>query len=130
MRRYYAEDGYPFAEAESRRVLASLLANPHFGHLWVAAENEHVVGYLAVTLGFSLEYRGRDAFVDELYLDEGSRGHGLGGEALAVAEAYCRAHGVTALHLEVERHRGAAREIYLRAGFEEHDRHLMTKMLG
>lgn len=129
MRGYYAEDGYPFSEAESRRALASLLANPHVGRLWVADENERVVGYLAVTLGFSLEYRGRDAFVDELFLEEASRGRGLGGEALALAEAYCRELDVRALHLEVERHRGAAREIYIGAGFEEHDRHRMTKML-
>jgi GNAT superfamily N-acetyltransferase len=127
MRRYYAEDGYTFVEADARTSLALLLSDPHLGRLWIAEEGGRVVGYLVVTLGFSLEYRGRDAFLDELYLEEGTRGRGYGGEALALAELYCREQGVRALHLEVERHRPAARKLYARAGFEEHDRHLMTK---
>ncbi len=88
-----------------------------------------VVGYLAVTLGFSLEYRGRDAFIDELFIEPGSRGLGLGREALEIAERYCRECGVRALHLEVERHHQSAFELYRRTGFEDHDRYLMTKWL-
>ncbi len=48
---------------------------------------------------------------------------------MQIAEAYCREHGVKALHLEVERHRQSAYELYRRAGFEDHDRYLMTKLL-
>lgn len=129
MRLYYAEDGYPFAEAEARQAALRLLQNEHLGGLWVAVEEHGVVGYLAVTLGFSLEYRGRDAFLDELYIAEESRDRGLGREALALAEAYCREHGVQALHLEVERHRKKALALYRRNGFAEHDRFLMTKRL-
>jgi len=47
-----------------------------------------------------------------------------------VAEAYCREAGVTALHLEVEAHREAARALYHRFGFEAHGRQLMTKWLA
>ena len=82
-----------------------------------------------MTLGFSLEYRDRDAFIDELYIAEHSRGMGLGREGLAVAEAYCRDRNVKAVHLEVEAHRVPALELYRRAGFEPHQRHLMTKWL-
>ena len=129
MRRYYAEDGYTFVEIDARASISLLLADPHLGCLWVAEESGRVVGYLVVTLGFSLEYRGRDAFLDELYLEEDTRGRGYGGEALALAEAYCLERDVKALHLEVEHHRPAARKLYARAGFEEHDRRLMTKTL-
>lgn len=129
MRRYYTEDGYPFAEAEARDAVLNLIREEHLGRLWVAHEADCVVGYLAVTLGFSLEYRGRDAFIDELFIAEEYRGRGLGSEALAVAEAYCHALGVKALHLEVERHRAAAQALYRRVGFVPHDRHLMTKWL-
>ena len=89
-----------------------------------------VAGYLAVTLGFSFEYRGRDAFIDELYVSEIYRGQGLGREALDVAEAYCFEKGVNVLHLEVEPHRETAHELYRRVGFEDHDRILMSKWLG
>lgn len=129
MRRYYAEDAYAFAEDEARQAALALIHDERLGRLWVAEVEGRVVGYLAVTLGFSLKYRGVDAFFDELYIAEGSRGRGLGTDALATAERYCRSRGVKAIHLEVERHRTAALAIYRRAGFEDHDRYLLSKRL-
>ena len=126
MRRYYAEDGYPFDDAEARRALRELIETDSLGRVWVAEDAGAVIGYLAVTLGFSLEYRGRDAFIDELYIATDHRGRGLGREALNLAQRYCREQRVKALHLEVERHRAAAREPYRRVGFEDHARGLMT----
>lgn len=129
MRGYYAEDGYPFGEAEARAALLALIGDERLGRLWVVHEREELIGYLAVTLGYSLEYRGRDAFVDELFIAAGHRRRGLGREAMEIAEAYCREIGVRALHLEVERHRQPAAALYERAGFESHDRRLLTKRL-
>jgi GNAT superfamily N-acetyltransferase len=129
MRQYYAEDGYEFDEMAARRALLDLIRDERLGRLWVA-EIESIVGYLAVTLGFSLEYRGRDAFIDELFVEQSSRGIGLGREALAIAESYSRDAGVRALHLEVEPARKAARGLYRATGFEVHSRYLMTKLLG
>ena len=129
MRRYYAEDGYSFDETGARRALRELIEKETLGRVWVAEDAGDVIGYLAVTLGFSLEYRGRDAFIDELYIAADHRGRGLGREALEIAQRYCRDQGARALHLEVERHRTAARELYRRIGFEDHDRGLMTLWL-
>lgn len=129
IRTYYTEDGYPFDRALTEIALSDLIADERLGRLWVTCDGDRVVGYLAVTLGFSLEYRGRDAFIDELYITESHRGSGLGREALQLAESYCRHNGVTALHLEVEHHRESARALYARSGFESHDRFLMTKLL-
>jgi len=129
MRQYYAEDGYPLLEPEARAALRDLTRDERLGCVWVAELHGRVVGYLAVTFGFSFEYRGRDAFVDELFIREEARGRGLGREALEIAEAFCRAHGVKALHLEVERHREHAVELYRVTGFENHERYLMTKRL-
>ena len=78
MRAYYREDDYPFDEALAARAIRELLANEQLGWLWVIESNHEIVGYLAVTLGFSLEYRGRDAFIDELYLRPEARASGLG----------------------------------------------------
>jgi GNAT superfamily N-acetyltransferase len=130
MRRYYAEDGYPFVDAEARAATEELIRDENLGRLWVARSDNGLCGYVAVTLGYSLEYRGRDAFVDELFIAEGSRGQGLGREALSVAEAYCRRRGVRALHLEVEHHREPALELYRRLGFADDGRRLMTKWLS
>ena len=130
IRRYYDEENYPFAEVETRQAVNELIRDEHLGRLWVADEQGHIVGYLAVTLGFSLEYQGRDAFIDELFISEDARGRGLGREALLIAETYCRRLGVRAVHLEVEPHRERARKLYRQTGFEDHARSLMTKRIA
>lgn len=130
MRGYYAQDGYPYVDSDARAAAFALILEPHLGRLWVTCDGERVVGYVAATLGFSFEYRGREAFVDELFIAQSHRGRGLGREALEVAEAYCREMGVNAMHLEVERHRQQALELYRRRGFEDYDRYLLTKWLG
>ena len=87
------------------------------------------MGYVVLTLGYSLEYHGMDAFVDELYVAPNERGHGLGKRALALVETGCRKLGVRALHLEVEQNKLAAQELYRKWGFSDHRRYLMTKVL-
>ncbi len=129
MRCYYAEEGYTFVESASRQAVMELISDEKIGRLWVAEDSDGMVGYVAVTVGYSLEYQGRDAFVDELFIAARGRGKGLGREALAMAESYCRLRGVRALHLEVEHHKEAALELYRNTGFEDHERRLMTKWL-
>jgi GNAT superfamily N-acetyltransferase len=79
--------------------------------------------------GFSLEYRGRDAFVDELYVRPDRRDRGIGSRILDAMEAECRRRGIVALHLEVDHDNPDGRRLYLRRGFADHARHLMTKWL-
>lgn len=126
---FHAEDGYPFREEETRVNLLRLLGDPQLGRLWVIDEAGALIGYLVLGLGFSLEFRGRDAFVDELYVVPSHRGRGLGKQALALAEATCRELGVRALHLEVERGNEEALGLYRKTGFVDHDRYLMTKWI-
>ena len=129
-RAYYGDDGYPYGESSLRRTWGRLLADPELGRAWVAEGPSGLVGYLVLTVSFSLEYRGRDAFIDELYLVPSHRGQGLGPRALALAEQACRELGVTALHLEVERANLRAQALYRRQGYVDHDRFLMTRQIS
>jgi GNAT superfamily N-acetyltransferase/heme-degrading monooxygenase HmoA len=129
MARYYGEDGYPFDAAAARRAARELLRDPALGCVWVMRDGAEIVGYAVLALGWSLEYRGRDAFLDELYVLPGHRGRGLGARVLALVQETARALGVNALHLEVERDKPAAAARYRGAGFVDHDRCLMTKWL-
>jgi ribosomal protein S18 acetylase RimI-like enzyme len=130
MREFYSFEHLPFDEPRGRAALGRLLGDPGLGRAWRIEAGGHVAGYLVVTFGYSLEFHGRDAFVDELYLREEFRGHGLGRRAIEVAEAECRASGIAALHLEVERKNTPAQAFYRRMGFADHDRYLMTKRLA
>ncbi len=126
----YAHDALPFDAPAHRDALVRLLAEPARGRVFlVAADDGAVAGYAVLTLGYSLEFRGIDAFVDELYLSPPYRSRGLGRAALAFLEETSRSLGVSALHLEVARPNRRAQDVYRRAGFVDHDRYLMTKRL-
>jgi len=130
VQQFYAHERIAFDEARVRAALAALIDAPALGCVWLIGRGAAVVGYLVVTFGFSLEYGGRDAFIDELFLLEAERGQGLGSLALAFTADHCRAHGVRALHLEVDRLNTGAQRLYQRRGFSDHDRYLMTRPLG
>jgi ribosomal protein S18 acetylase RimI-like enzyme len=129
MRAFYTELGESFEERRSERALRALLAEPSYGTAWVFREEGHAVGYLVVTHGYSLEFDGRIAVVDEVYTVPEMRGRGLGARALVLAEEHCRRHRISALRLEVHQENRRALALYERNGFEAHDRYLMTKWL-
>jgi hypothetical protein len=65
MRRFYESDRYPFDERIAIAALERILADTTLGQVWVITEKETPIGYIVLTLGYSLEYGGRDAFIDE-----------------------------------------------------------------
>ena len=127
---YYASENYAFEAGAAGRAIDELLADPARGRLWVADDAGVVVAYLVVAFSHSLEYQGRDAFIDELYVAPSHRGGGIGRTALSPAEDACKAAGVRMLHLEVERDNATARQLYRRVGFVDHDRILMSKRIA
>lgn len=129
MRGLYAHERIDFDEPAARGALAELLEDDSRGVAHLILLDGEVAGYLVLTFGFSLEFGGRDAFVDELFVREEFRGRGAGKAALRLAEEVCRARGVRALHLEVERANEDAQGLYRRAGFVDHDRYLLTRRL-
>lgn len=128
-RDFFAEDHYPYQEEETRANLALLLSDPGLGRVFVLEEGGIPAGYLVLTFGFSLEFSGRNALVDELYVAPGHRGRGHGTRALAAAEELCRELGIRALHLVVERYKEDAQTLYRRMGFVAYERNVMTKTL-
>jgi GNAT superfamily N-acetyltransferase len=130
MRALYAFDHLPFDENIARAALEGILRDHSFGYVWLIQVDGAAIGYVVLTLGYSLEYHGRDAFIDELYIRESHRGHGIGSKTLQFVEDACRALGVQALHLEVERTNTGAQTVYRKAGFVDHDRYLLTKWIG
>jgi len=58
---------------------------------------------VVLAFGFSFEYKGRDAFIDELFLKEAYRKKGIGGQTMRFVEQQAKELGVHAIHLEVEK---------------------------
>jgi GNAT superfamily N-acetyltransferase len=128
-RAFCRHEHLPFAEGAARTALDHLLANDSLGMVWLIHLGGAPVGYVVLSFGYSLEFDGRDAFVDELYVEEGYRGRGVGGLALRLAADTCHTLGIRALHLEVDRENHRARAVYEKAGFEDRNNHLLTKRL-
>jgi ribosomal protein S18 acetylase RimI-like enzyme len=118
-----------FDEGEVRTAFEKFLVDRELGQAWLLWLGEKLVGYVILTLGYSFEFRGRDAFIDELYIEPEFRRTGLGRRAMEFVEEKARAMGVNALHLEVDRGNDAALELYRRAGYADQGRYLMTKWL-
>jgi ribosomal protein S18 acetylase RimI-like enzyme len=118
-----------FDEAAARASLRKFRSLPAFGGVWMLCEGNKAVGYIVLTVGFSFEFHGHDAFIDELYVDAAYRRRGYGRKAVTFIEEQAREMGVNAIHLEVDRGNDSAFELYRRAGYTDHDRFLMTKWL-
>ena len=118
MTRLYAEEWLPFPRGSSA-ALDLLMREPSLGRCLVLWEGARPLGYLVLGFGFSLEFGGRDDFLDELYVIPAARGRALGKQALDRAIQVCRAEGIGALHLEVGRQNAAAQHLYRSAGFRE-----------
>ena len=130
MREFYAGEKLEFDERVLRRVLDELWDAPLHGEAWIARAGDEPVGYGVLCCGFSLEYGGRDAFVDELFVRPEWRDRGIGALLLDAMEASCRSRGISALHLEVDHDNPNGKRLYRRRGFVDHERHLMTKRLN
>jgi len=129
VREFHAVERLAFDEALDREVLRHFLTDESLGQAWLIQQNDRVIGYIVLTLGYSLEYRGRDAFIDEFYLQSQYRGQGIGTHTLVFAEDICRSLGIQALHLEVDMDNPDAQRLYHRVGYDRHDRFLMTKQI-
>ncbi|HEV2103702.1 MAG TPA: GNAT family N-acetyltransferase [Candidatus Acidoferrum sp.] len=130
LRRMQADDPWsePFHEPTVRANLAELLQNPAFGIAYIVREESVAIGYLVICFDYSLEYRGKGAWIDELFVEASHRGKGIGSQLLDLAETVSREHHAKVLHLEVN-HGNPAIELYRRRGFVEHERYLMSKAL-
>jgi GNAT superfamily N-acetyltransferase len=127
MRQYYAFDGHAFDEPKARTALMNFLREPALGLAWLVFDGETPVGYIVLTLGYSLEFLGRYGFIDEFFLAESHRSRGWGRKAMEFVEDYARSQSVRAIHLEVVRSNHNALEVYRKLGFHDHEHRLMTK---
>jgi GNAT superfamily N-acetyltransferase len=117
-----------FDETRVRSSLAELLQNPVYGLIYLISDDNRAIAYLVICFDYSLEYRGKGAWVDELFVEPEHRQQGIGAYLLDLAESASREHSAQFLHLEVG-HGNRAVELYRRRGFVDHNRYLMTKPL-
>ncbi|MCK6624392.1 MAG: GNAT family N-acetyltransferase [Anaerolineae bacterium] len=115
-------------QASSRAALGQVINDDSLGRIWLIETDHQPVGYVVVTFSYSLEFHGRDALLDELYLRPSAQAFSK--PSLKFAQAQCQALGVNALHAEMERANTQAQNLYRAVDFEDDDSYLMTKWLN
>jgi len=130
MHSYYAFDGHGFDRDKARTALLGLLRDERFGRAWLVLDGSQTAGYAVLCFGYSLEWLGRDAFVDELFLKEQYRGCGWGRQTLAYLEDAARKDGIRALHLAVTATNASARNLYTQVGFHQHTSTFHSKWIA
>ena len=104
----------PLAIADLERIVSSTTC-----HLLVARSDDVIVGALTLVI-FAIP-TGVRAWIEDVVVDEGSRGTGVG-EALSIAAIdEARRRGVRSIDLTSRPSREAANALYRKLGFEQRD---------
>lgn len=128
-REFWLEAGFAHEERQ-RKALHRLAESPDLGKVYVIDFNGSEVGYAVLCWGFSIEFGGRDAFLDEFYVVADHRKRGIGAQALELLAEAAKTEGCAALHLEVMPGNERVLDLYGRAGFKTRRSQLMSRMLG
>jgi len=126
----YISENTVYRESEVNSALAALIGDTSNGGCWIFVSEGGIAGYMIIGSAFSVEFGGKTAFIDELYISEDYRGKGIGKTALKFAEKFAKEKGYKYLRLEVELSNTIAQKIYRANGFKEHERYIMTKKLN
>ena len=125
----YKESGYPYYHEASVAAFRRLISDPALGRIWLLERDSVVAGYIVLAFCFSIEYGGRDAYVDDLYVRKPFRRSGLARLGLETLIDDCRRRSVRAISLEVEPKNVGAKRLYAKTGFGHNRRQLMTLRL-
>jgi len=130
MSKLYASVGSAWSADCARMAIDGLFSQPTFGGIWLIRMEEETVGYLVLTVCYSLEFHGRYGLIDELYMEEKWRSRGIGAQALRFADDQCRLWGLKEIRLEVARTNLRDLAMYERNGFVMNNVHLMSREIN
>ncbi|MBD3663406.1 GNAT family N-acetyltransferase [Sulfitobacter aestuariivivens] len=121
---FHAEEGIETTHEDRQAGIAPLLDGIPHGAAYLIGPPRAPIGYIVVCFGWSVEFGGLDAIIDELYIRPGVRGRGIASEALIALPRALSQYGLRALHLEVDKTNTAAIKLYRRAGFQPRDNYM------
>lgn len=122
---YHAFEAINMTDAHRKQAVSNLLSNQSLGDIWHISLDNQSAGYLALTFGYSIEFGGKDAFIDEFYIRPQFRGQGLGTQALRFIKTATKSHNICALHLEVARDNQRAQRFYTQAQFQARQQYML-----
>lgn len=122
---YHQFEDIHMTDESRRQAVLCLLSDSSLGGVWLIVVDAAIVGYIALTFGYSIEFGGRDAFIDEFYIRPECRGQGLGTQTLSQIQQEARSLNIRALHLEVARLNTRAQEFYTQTNFQARSKYML-----
>jgi len=122
---FHAEAGVEMTKEVRLAAVEPLLEGMPHGCAYLIGPPRAPIGYIVVTFGWSIEFGGLDAVIDELFVRPGVRGRGIASEALVALPRALAGAGLRAIHLEIGRDNAAALNLYRRAGFAPREKLMM-----
>ena len=121
---FHAEEGIASTEESRTAGLLPLLEGNPYGAIYLVGPPRAPSGYAVVCFGWSVEFGGLDAILDELFVRPSVRGRGIATEVLISLPNALKEYGLRAIHLEVSGENDAAVKLYRKAGFEPRDQYM------
>ena len=115
---YHAFEGINSDQAHRLGAISPLIDGSPHGDVHIITQHGVDVGYVIFCYGWSIEFGGAEAILDELYLCPTMRGRGLGTIALRESIAALKVAGIILITLEVDHSNLAAQSLYRDMGFE------------
>ena len=127
---FHEHEGFGTDADHQRAAILPLLEGSPHGAIWLIGPRRAPVGYVAVSFGWSVEFGGLDAMVDELFVRSAVRKRGMGADALNHLAMALKEAGIHAMHLEAAGDNDALQRFYARARFKPRDGYvLMSRVL-
>lgn len=112
MEEFHGEGGRPLDRAWAAASFTALFQDESRGAAWIVSCGGQPAGYVVLTVRFSMEFGGLDAFIDDLFVRPVFRRRGLGRLVLAALFADCGRRGILAVHVEVAADNIPAKGLY------------------
>lgn len=128
MEEFYAEANYTLDRDWASASFCSLLKDDSLGAVWIVFNDSEPAGHVVLTIRFSMEYGGLDAFIDDLFVRPSYRRRGVGRAALRALFDECERRNVLAVHVEVAHDNAVAQALYRSYGLKPYSED--RQMLG
>ncbi len=126
----FDEHEIELAFSKLHSALETMLQNESLGFCLLAEKDGQPVGFAAISFAWTLEYGGKTAWLDELYVLPNERNAGIGEKLIDAVIAETKALGCKAIDLEVETEHQRAENLYKRKGFHLLSRRRWAKELN
>ncbi len=119
MRLFYAESSHLLDAVRAEAAFVELLAHPELGGIWIAQQDDIAVGYVVLTVRYSMDYGALCGHIDDLFVRSTHRRQHIGRRLLTILIEECRLRQCGSLHVEVGNFSTPAIELYRSFGLKE-----------